>query len=63
MPARHNKRIDGSRRRCQSCGHPQAEHRVMHACTVPRCPCDEYQPSSSTVRPATTSEPGEVSPR
>jgi hypothetical protein len=35
--------IDGGRQRCVGCGHPRREHSNVRQCTVPKCPCREYQ--------------------
>jgi hypothetical protein len=35
--------IDGGRQRCVGCGHPKREHRDGFRCTVPKCPCVDYQ--------------------
>ena len=43
MSGKDHRRIDGSRRRCTRCGHPQREHHRNARCTVPQCACDNYE--------------------
>jgi len=45
MPGKNTRHVDGSRRRCTRCGHPQLEHHRDEACTVPKCECDSYEPA------------------
>lgn len=46
--------IDGTRRRCLTCGHPKVEHRDHTPCTVPKCLCSGYRsPLPSELEAAT----------
>ena len=45
-------KTDGLRRRCVGCGHPRVEHHGPVGCTVPKCPCMEYQLPDADPSPA-----------
>ena len=59
MASKPERRIDGSRRRCLICGHPQAEHRTSERrCTVPKCVCETYKTPLPAEVPASTAVDG-----
>ena len=43
-PTKSKPVTDPGRQRCVGCGHPGKEHIGQKRCTVPKCPCLEFQP-------------------
>jgi hypothetical protein len=42
-PMKANPTTAPGRRRCMGCGHPLSEHLGHDECTVPKCPCHDFQ--------------------
>jgi hypothetical protein len=43
-PAKSKPVTNPGSQRCVGCGHPGKEHFGRKQCTVPKCPCLEFQP-------------------